>query len=114
MNKIKLYWDIISPTISIVFIGFVIFFTLGMLLSIPTCLLWNWLMPYIFGLPKLTLLESFGLSILISLLSPRKLDFLKKSTPKKVVETDEDEEDYEKINKNLENLLKDLSSQFNA
>ena len=94
MNKIKLYWDIISPTISIVFIGFVIFFTLGMLLSIPTCLLWNWLMPYIFGLPKLTLLESFGLSILISLLSPRKLDLSKKGTPEKVVENVD--EDYEK------------------
>ncbi len=112
MNKIKFYWDIISPTISVVLIGFVIFFTLGMLLSIPTCLLWNWLMPYIFGLPKLTLLESFGLSILISLLSPRKLDFSKKGTSEKVVENVD--EDYEKLNKNLENLLKDLSSQFNA
>tara|TARA_R100001443_G_scaffold101526_1_gene109387 strand:+ start:201 stop:539 length:339 start_codon:yes stop_codon:yes gene_type:complete len=112
MNKIKLYWDILSPTFSIVFIGSVIFFTLGMLLSIPMCLLWNWLMPYIFGLPKLTLLESFGLSILISLLSPRKLDFSKKSTSKKVEETVDEE--YEKLNKNLEDLLKDLSSQFRA
>jgi len=112
MNKIKLYWDIISPSLTLILIGAIMFFAIGITLSIPLCLLWNWLMPYIFGLPKLTLLESFGLSILISLLSPRKLDLSKKSTPKKVEETAD--EDYEELNKNLENLLKDLSSQFNA
>ncbi len=112
MNKIKLYWDIISPSLTLILIGAIMFFAIGITLSIPLCLLWNWLMPYIFGLPKLTLLESFGLSILISLLSPRKLDFSKKGTSEKVVENVD--EDYEKLNKNLENLLKDLSSQFNA
>ena len=112
MNKIKLYWDIISPSLTLILIGAIMFFAIGIALSIPLCLLWNWLMPYIFGLPKLTLLESFGLSILISLLSPRKLDLSKKGTPEKVVENVD--EDYEKLNKNLENLLKDLSSQFNA
>ena len=33
-------------------------------LSIPTWLLWNWLVPDIFGLPKVTLLQSFGLLLL--------------------------------------------------
>ena len=108
MNKIKLYWDIISPTISIVFIGFVIFFTLGMLLSIPMCLLWNWLMPYIFGLPKLTLLESFVLSILISLLSPRKVSLGKKDNHTHI------NKEYDDLNKNLEDLLQNLSSNFRA
>ena len=62
-------------------------------------------MPFIFGLPKLNLLQSFGLSLLVSLLSPRKIDLGKKEKPSKI---DED------LNKNLENLLEDLSSQFNA
>jgi len=95
----------ISPTIGIFFIAAAMFFAMGILLSIPLCLLWNWLMPFIFGLPKLNLLETFGLSILISLLAPRKIDLGKKEKPNKI---DED------LNKNLEDLLQDLSSQFNA
>ena len=105
MNKIRMYWDIAYPTLSILFISAIIFFVVGLALSIPLCLLWNWLMPFIFGLPKLNLLQSFGLSLLVSLLSPRKIDLGKKEKPSKI---DED------LNKNLENLLQDLSSQFNA
>jgi len=105
MNKIRMYWDIVYPTLSILFISAIIFFVVGLALSIPLCLLWNWLMPFIFGLPKLNLLQSFGLSLLVSLLSPRKIDLGKKEKPNKI---DED------LNKNLENLLQDLSSQFNA
>ncbi len=105
MNKIRMYWDIVYPTLSILFISAIIFFVVGLALSIPLCLLWNWLMPFIFGLPKLNLLQSFGLSLLVSLLSPRKIDLGKKEKPSKI---DED------LNKNLENLLQDLSSQFNA
>ena len=79
MNKIRLYWDIISPTLGILFIAIIMFFVVGMILSIPLCLLWNWLMPFIFGLPKLTLLQTFGLSVLISLLAHQeKLVLVKK------------------------------------
>ena len=105
MNKFRVYWDIVSPTLGILVISAFMFFVIGMVLSIPLCLLWNWLMPFIFGLPKLNLLQTFGLSILISLLAPRKIDLGKKEKPNKI---DED------LNKNLEDLLKDLSSQFNA
>ena len=105
MNKFRIYWDIVSPTLGILLISAIMFFVIGMGLSIPLCLLWNWLMPFIFGLPKLNLLQTFGLSILISLLAPRKIDLGKKEKPNKI---DED------LNKNLEDLLKDLSSQFNA
>ena len=105
MNKFRVYWDIVSPTLGILVISAIMFFVIGMVLSIPLCLLWNWLMPFIFGLPKLNLLQTFGLSILISLLAPRKIDMGKKEKPNKI---DED------LNKNLEDLLKDLSSQFNA
>ena len=105
MNKFRLYWDIISPTLGILFISAIMFFVVGLVLSIPLCLLWNWLMPFIFGLPKLNLLQTFGLSVLISLLAPRKIDLGKKEKSSKI---DED------LNKNLEDLLKDLSSNFRA
>ena len=105
MNKFRLYWDIISPTLGILFISAIMFFVVGLVLSIPLCLLWNWLMPFIFGLPELNLLQTFGLSVLISLLAPRKIDLGKKEKPNKI---DED------LNKNLEDLLQDLSSQFKA
>ena len=105
MNKFRIYWDIVSPTLGILLISAIMFFVIGMVLSIPLCLLWNWLMQFIFGLPKLNLLQTFGLSILISLLAPRKIDLGKKEKPNKI---DED------LNNNLEDLLKDLSSQFRA
>ena len=105
--KYGMYWDLFVIGLTAV----VTFFAVGMLLSIPLCLLWNWLMPHIFGLPKLTLIESFGLSVLISLLSPRKLGLPNKEAVNKSEDYDEE---YEKLNKNLEDLLKDLSSQFRA
>ena len=105
MNKIRIYWDIISPTLGILFISAIMFFIVGLVLSIPLCLLWNWLMPFIFGLPKLNLLQTFGLSVLVSLLAPRKIDLGKKEKPNKI---DED------LNRNLEDLLQDLSSNFRA
>ena len=105
MNKFRLYWDIISPTLGILFISAIMFFVVGLVLSIPLCLLWNWLMPFIFGLPKLNLLQTFGLSVMISLLAPRKIDLGKKEKPNRI---DED------LNRNLEDLLQDLSSNFRA
>ena len=108
MNKFRLYWDIISPTLGIFLMAIAIFFVVGMILSIPLCLLWNWLMPFIFGLPKLTLLQTFGLSILVSLLSPRKIGFGKKQN------VNQSSKEYDELNKNLEDLLQDLSTQFRA
>ena len=105
MNKFRIYWDVISPTLGVLFISAIMFFVVGLVLSIPLCLLWNWLMPFIFGLPKLNLLQTFGLSVMISLLAPRKIDLGKKEKPNKI---DED------LNKNLEDLLQDLSSNFRA
>ena len=32
--------------------------------AIPTWLLWNWLMPEVFGLPSVNLLQAFGLILL--------------------------------------------------
>lgn len=76
MNLItlKIYWDILK----IGLIGLGTFLLIGMVLSIPLCLLWNWLMPDIFGLPTISVFQAFGLSALITFLSPTKIDFTKK------------------------------------
>ncbi len=39
-----------------------------LLMTVPTYFLWNWLMPKIFGLPKITLLQALGISMLSSIL----------------------------------------------
>ena len=115
MSKLRLYWDLVSPTLGVFVISIAVFFIVGMILSIPLCILWNWLMPFIFGLPKLSLFQTFGLSVflsiivlpvLITLLSPRKIGFDKKENIQN--------KEYEKTNRQLEDLLKDLSSQFRA
>lgn len=51
------------------FIGFIIVcIGMGLLLSLPVMWLWNWLMPTIFGLTKITWLQSYGLTLLTSFL----------------------------------------------
>ena len=75
MNRIKLYWSTISPNLYLGALGLLIFIGTGLVLSIPLWLLWNWLMPYIFGLPTLNIIQMFGLSILITLLSPKEIKF---------------------------------------
>ena len=105
MNKLKLYWDIMSPTLGIMIMGIGVFLVLGLFLSIPLCLLWNWLMPTIFGLPTLNILETFGLTVLISLLAPRPF-----SLENKVAKDNDDSG----VNEKLEEVLKDITSQFRA
>ena len=100
--RFRFYWDMFKLGL----IAIVSFLLIGIVLSIPLCLLWNWLMPFIFGLPKLSLFQTFGLSVLITLLSPRKIGFDKKENIQN--------KEYEKTNRQLEDLLKDLSSQFRA
>ena len=51
--------------------GLLAFLGVGILLSIPMMLMWNWLMPFIFGLPKLNILQTFGLSILVNMLTSK-------------------------------------------
>ena len=110
MNKIKLYWDIISPSLGIMLVGVVVFFTVGIALSIPLCLVWNWVMPDMFGLPTINVLQAFGLSILVTLLSPRKVDFAKN----KSVENIPDVKLNDELNDKLEKVLKDITSEFKA
>ncbi|HDY88414.1 MAG TPA: hypothetical protein ENH82_09940 [bacterium] len=48
------------------FIG--ILFGLSILFAIPVWLLWNWLVPTLFGLSKVTLIQAWGLAFLSSIL----------------------------------------------
>jgi hypothetical protein len=43
-------------------------FILSLILSIPTMLLWDWLMPEIFGLKEVTLFQAWGLNFLSAIL----------------------------------------------
>ena len=36
----------------------------AIIMALPTMLLWNWLMPIIFGITKITFLEALGLNLL--------------------------------------------------
>jgi len=51
------------------FIGYLLAaFVLDLIFAWPFMLLWNWLMPLIFGLTTLTFWQSFGLMLLCSFL----------------------------------------------
>ena len=50
----------------VVFIG--IIFGLALILALPTMWLWNWLMPAIFGLTKITFWQALGINLLSSIL----------------------------------------------
>ena len=102
MNLItlKIYWDIIK----IGLVALATFLLIGMFLSIPLCLLWNWLMPHIFGLPTINVLEAFGLSALITMLTPRPLKFNQNKTN---LNNDDIEEQ-------LKDVFQNITSQFKA
>lgn len=42
---------------------------IGLIISIPIWLLWNWLMPQFFGLPELALWHVWGFMTLIAMIS---------------------------------------------
>ena len=61
-----------EKTIGGVIIAFIltiaIAFGLSVVLTIPVWLLWNWLMPVVFGITKVTLLQAWGLTFLSTML----------------------------------------------
>ena len=95
----EVYWEIFKISL----MGLAIFAGIGLVLSIPLWLLWNWLMPHIFGLPTINILEAFGLSALITLLAPRPFTLENKQK----IPTNDTE-------KKLEEVLQDITSQFRA
>ena len=72
MNNFWLQFTTWTLAFSFVF-GLVFAFIL--LASFPFWLLWNWLIPPIFGLPKITLIQGFGLWMFIMLIRNTKFDF---------------------------------------
>jgi len=48
--------------------GAAMIFFAALVFALPVMWLWNWLMPMIFGLIKLTLVQSLGLNILCGIL----------------------------------------------
>jgi hypothetical protein len=50
---------------------------ISLIISLPVWLLWNWLMPVIFGLTKITLTQAFGILLLSNLLFKSSVTFKK-------------------------------------
>ena len=105
--KFNIYWDYIK----IGLIGISVFVGIGIVLSIPVWLLWNWLMPNIFGLPVINVLEALGLSILITLMSPRSMQFSNSASNNDIDSLNEQQKD---LNDKLESIFQDITSQFKA
>ena len=105
--QLLMYWDIIKMGLT----GLGIFVGIGLVLSIPLWLLWNWLMPHIFGLPTINVLEALGLSALITLLAPRSIQFNKSNSNNNVDSLNEQQKD---LNDKLEFIFQDITSQFKA
>jgi len=58
----------VGAVVGTVFLALLIAFGLSIVFAIPVWLLWNWLMPLIFGVTKLTLIQAWGVTFLSSLL----------------------------------------------
>jgi len=41
---------------------------MALILAIPTMILWNWLMPHLFGTPQIDLYQAVGVNILTGIL----------------------------------------------
>ena len=54
--------------IGAIVISIVILLLVAILFAIPTLLLWNWLMPILFGLKTITLFQAWGVNLLASIL----------------------------------------------
>ena len=49
-------------------VGIVVIVVFAILIAIPTMLLWNWLMPVLFGLIKIGFWQALGLNLLTGIL----------------------------------------------
>jgi len=62
--------NLFRSVLRIVF-AFAVYASVSVVLSIPVMLLWNWLVPTIFGLTSITLVQAWGISFLCGLLFNR-------------------------------------------
>ena len=54
--------------VNIILTALLVVVVVAIFVSVPTMLLWNWLMPVIFGLSTITWLQALGLCLLCSIL----------------------------------------------
>lgn len=57
-----------SQMVSTIAVVVVLFVVVGAIMAVPVMLLWNWLMPALFGVVEITFLQAWGLYILCSVL----------------------------------------------
>lgn len=61
-----------GETIAVAVLAFIGLFVLiigsSILMAFPTKWLWNWLMPYLFGLPEINIWKALGINLLSSFL----------------------------------------------
>ena len=100
IGKYFIYKEILK--VVLLFVGSFLLF--GTLLSIPIWLLWNWLMPNIFGLVTINIFEAFGLSILTKFLFATEF-----KVPEKKKEADNYGYD---VNKKVDELMEDIKTTF--
>ncbi len=55
-------------TVVVYILLFVFFYSL--IIALPVRILWNWIVPELFGLTKITYLQAFGISLLFRFLIP--------------------------------------------
>lgn len=58
----------VTAAIGAIVLGLAFLVFLATLVSLPVMLLWDWLMPTLFGLPTITWLQAWGLMFLSGLL----------------------------------------------
>lgn len=54
--------------LKVICIVIVLCFLIAIIAALPTMWLWNWLMPVIFGLSKITFWQAWGINMLCSIL----------------------------------------------
>jgi hypothetical protein len=74
--------EVIVPIIGIIMLGILAIFGFSLLFAFPLKWLWNWLMPDIFGLIKVTVWQAWGILILSSLLFGRGGNYSSKKSKK--------------------------------
>lgn len=60
----------VGQAVGILIVAAVIAAGVGIILAIPVMLLWNWLMPQIFGLMEIGIFQAWGLIVLAHLMFP--------------------------------------------
>tara|TARA_B100000287_G_scaffold62788_1_gene54653 strand:+ start:461 stop:733 length:273 start_codon:yes stop_codon:yes gene_type:complete len=60
--------------------GIVLMIVAICILSLPLMLLWNWLMPYLFGLPTINILQAVGLGALSNILFGNTSNIIRQSS----------------------------------